>query len=209
MNSKILLFDFDGTIVDSKQVYYKAMIKHLNPFGFSKKRIDKEIKIGLSVAKTLKKLGFSFIENWILKRKIMKDVLKYTKEIKKCKDVDSIKNLKIKKVLISNSTSDFVFPILKHLKLKKEFEEIYTADNFNDKTEFIKEYLKDKKIKNKDAYYIGDRVADVLLAKNIGCKSSIAAGKCSWDSRKEILKAEPDFVVSSLSDIKKILSQTS
>jgi phosphoglycolate phosphatase len=203
---RVLIFDFDGTIVDSKAVYYKAMNTYLNPLGFSKNDVDKAIDLGLSVSETLKKMIPSRIYAWWLKRKIMKAVLRDIKKVRKCKDVSAIKDLKAKKILISNSSSEFVLPILKHLRLKKYFKEIYGAEFFDNKEEFIKAYLKKNRIKAEDCYYVGDRVADVLVARKVKCRSIVISGKCSWDSRQEILKVGPDFIVEDLADIKKIIS---
>jgi len=202
---KLLIFDFDGTIVDSKAAYYRFMEKYLFDYGFSKKEIDKTIDIGLNIAEGLKHLGFNWLETWILKRKIMKDVLNKARDIKKCKDVDSIRKLPGRKILISNSVSNFVFPLLKHLKLKKEFDEIYCAEKFKNKAEFIKNYLKERRIDRKEVYYIGDRVADVLVARKVGCKSVIVLGKCAWDSKKEILASKPDFVIDDIKEISEII----
>ncbi len=202
---KLLIFDFDGTIVDSKQAYYHAINTHLQDYGFSKKQIDEAIGVGLSLSETLKNLGFSPFIRWIEKRRIMKQVLKHASTIKKCKDVNSIKSLKNYKILVTNSLREFAMPILKHLSLKKDFREIYTADNFDNKQEFISEYLKKRKISPKDVFYIGDRAADIKLAGKIGCKSVIIAGKCAWDSRTTLIKLKPDFLISDVADLKKIL----
>jgi len=201
----LLIFDFDGTIVDSKALYYGAMNKHLAEYGFTKRKIDKAIDIGLSVAETLRKMGFSSFLIWFLKRRIMKNVLLKVNEVKKCKDVDSIRKIPGRKILVSNSILEFVMPILKHLKLKNEFSEIYGAESFSDKAEFIRDYLKKRKVKAKDCYYVGDRASDVLIAREIKCRSIIISGKCAWDSRKEILAANPDYIIDDIKDIEKII----
>ena len=205
IKSKILIFDFDGTIVDSKQAYYHAMNKHLNILGFNKKEISGAIGIGLSMNETLKKLGFSFISRFFLKRKIMTDVLRKANEIKKCKDVDAIKKIRVRKILVSNSLKEFIIPVLKHLELRKEFDEVYGADDFTNKAEFVRGYLRKNKINPKNCFYVGDRIADVKLAREVGCKSVIISGKCSWDSRKEILAYKPDFLLFDLCDLGRVL----
>lgn len=201
----LLIFDFDGTIVDSKTVYYHAIEKHLKKAGFSKGEIDAAIDKGLSIKETLKKLGLSNIINWWTKRKILADVLIKVREIKKCRDVNSIRSLKAKKILISNSFDEFIIPILKHLKIRDEFSEIYGADEFNNKQKFIQEYIKKNKLNKKEIYYIGDRVADVKLARNLGIGSIAISNKCSWDSRSSVLKQKPDFMLFDLRDIKDII----
>lgn len=72
----------------------------------------------------------------------MKRIVKYAEEVKKCHDAKHVKKVAGKKVLISNSLRKFVMPILRHLKLRRYFDEIYCAGDFSDKAIFIKEYLK-------------------------------------------------------------------
>jgi len=201
---KLLIFDFDGTIADTKAIYYKSIFDVLKKLGYSYKKMDKAIEYGLSLRKTLAKLGFSKITIWFYKKKIMKNVTSYSEKVKKCKDVDSIKEIKQDKILVSNSLKEMIIPILKHFKLTGEFKEIYGADDFSDKTDFIKKYIKEHNLKKKDVYYIADRAADVKAARKTGCQSIIILGKCAWDSRKKILKEKPDFLIDSIEDLQKL-----
>lgn len=201
---KILIFDFDGTIVDSKKIYYNAIEKRLGNL-FRKKQLDKTIDLGMSLSGILTKLGVIPLVRWWEKRKIMGDVIKHVNDIKKCRDVDSIKNLPYKKILVSNSLSEFILPVLKHLKIKREFDEIYGVENFSDKAQFISDYIKREKISPNECYYIGDRVADVKVARKVGCISIIISNKCSWNTKKEVTKAKPDFIISDLIEMKGLL----
>ena len=200
---KILIFDFDGTIADTKSIYYKATYDAVKKFGYSYKDIDNVIDLGLNLKSVLRKLGLSFITTLFLHRRIMKNIHKYVDEVKKCKDVNSIKEIREDKILITNSLKEFVIPILKHFNLNC-FKEIYGAEDFGDKSEFIKEYMNKNRIKGKDCYYIGDRASDVIIAKKARCNSIIISGKCAWDSRAEILKEKPDFIIRNIKDLKKI-----
>lgn len=201
----LLIFDFDGTIADTKQVYYATISEELKKFKFSEKRVEKAIDIGLSLKKTLGKLGINWIISLYLRKRINKNVEKQLKQIKKCKDASSIKTIKQDKILVTNSLKEFAIPILKHLRLKKSFKAIFGAEDFSDKAEFIKSYLTKNNILRQDCFYIGDRVADIKVARQVGCKSVIIAGKCAWDSRKEILKHSPDFIIDDLKSIQEIL----
>ena len=187
-NKKFLIFDFDGTIADTKAVYYKEIFEVVKILGYKYNEVDKAIDFGLSLKRTLRKLGFSWLMTFFLKRKIVKKVKNRAGEVKKCKDVDTIKKIKQEKILVSNSLKEFIMPILKRLKLRKCFKEIYGADDFDDKAEFIKDYIKKKNFNGENCYYIGDRVKDIEVARDAGCKSIIICGKCAWDSKKDILK---------------------
>lgn len=204
MRDKLLIFDFDGTIADTKSIYYSVMVDELKVFGYTEKDVDKIIDLGFSLRKTLKKLGLGFIVSWWLHKKIMGKIKTYAEKVKKCKDVDAIRKIRYRKIVVSNSLREFMMPILKHFGLMKEFDGIYGSDDFNNKIEFIKDYLKNSKIDRENCYYIGDRTADVKVARKIGCKSIIVSGKCAWDSRKEILKANPDFIIDDIKNLKEV-----
>ena len=203
---KLLIFDFDGTIADTKTLYYKAIYENVKKFGYKYQDVDKVIDLGLSLKNVLKKLGFSFLSSWFLHKRIMKNIEQHLEDVKKCKDVDSIKEIKTEKILVTNSLKEFILPILKQFKLTKEFREIYGSEDFTDKPGFIKNYLKERKMKKENCYYIGDRVADVKIARKAGCLSVIISGTCAWDSRKEILEENPDFVLGDIADLKRIVS---
>lgn len=202
---RLVIFDFDGTIVDSKAVYYNSIHNHLVSFGLSKKQIDEAIDLGLNLSETLKKLVPSFFYKWWIRRKIMKDVLREANSVKKCHDASHIHEIKIKKILVSNSLSDFVMPVLRHLKLGGYFKGVYCADKFDNKADFIKMYLKLHGIRPYECFYVGDRVADVELAKKINVHNIIIGGRCSWSSQKDLIKAKPEFVVPDLRDVKRIV----
>jgi len=206
MKISLLIFDFDGTIVDSKQFFYKIIERYAPIYGFDLEFIERKIKEGKTLNETLKEMGLSYFSRIAAKLNIFFRLIKMTKEIKKCKDVDKIKKLKVKKIVVSNSPSFYINKILKNLKIKKYFNEVYGSELFKNKEKFIKEYLKKNKIKNKEVLYVGDRVVDVLLAKKVGCYSVIVVGKGSWDSKKEILKAEPDFIIDDLGELEDILN---
>ena len=204
---KLVIFDFDGTIVDSKTAYYNSIMNHLNPMGFTKKRISETIDIGLSLWDTLGEFIPSVLRRWWLKRKIMKDAIKEVSTIRKCHDSEHIKDICIRKIVVSNSLSEFVKPVLRHFKMTGVFNGVYCADNFDNKAKFITNYLRKNKIKPRECFYVGDRVADVKLCKKIGCNSIIVYGKCSWNSKKEIMRAKPDYIVPDLILVKKIVEK--
>ena len=204
MEKKILIFDFDGTIADTKALFYDAIYHILKKFGFSYKSVSKFIDLGLTLKYGLKKLGFSKAHTWFIEKKIMKKAKTNIKDIEKCMDVNSIKKIETNKIVVSNSSRDFIVPILKHFKLKKYFQGVYGAEDFLKKEEFIEDYLDKNRIDKRNCYYIGDRVSDIKVAKKVGCNSIIIAGKCAWDDKEDIIKHEPDIVVTNIKDLNRI-----
>lgn len=205
---RIIVFDFDGTIVDSRAAYYNSITKHLTPMGISKNKIESVIDLGLNLGETLRKFIPSRLYRWWIKREIMKDVLDEAAKVRKCRDASQIGEISVKKILVSNSLSEFVIPVLNQFKMRKVFREIYCAEDFNDKAQFIRMYLKIHGIRPYECFYVGDRVADVTIAKEIGCKSIIVSGRCSWNSKNDLMKAGPDFIVPGLGDVKRIVERS-
>ncbi|OGJ21881.1 hypothetical protein A3K73_06695 [Candidatus Pacearchaeota archaeon RBG_13_36_9] len=205
MKMKLLIFDFDGTIVNTKALYYNAVYKNVKKFGYSYKDVDRVIDLGANIRQTLRKLGLNPFVTMFMKRKVMKDVLIDLPKVKKCRDVDSIRELRQEKILVTNSLKSAVYPLLKHFKLKKEFKEVYGFEDFIDKGKFLKEYIEKRKLDKNKVYYIGDRAADVRTARKAGCVSVVITGSCAWDSQKELLEQEPDFIIHSIKDLKKIV----
>jgi phosphoglycolate phosphatase-like HAD superfamily hydrolase len=201
----LLIFDFDGTIVDTKSLYYNAIYNSVKRFGYKYEDVDRIIDRGANLKKSLKMLGLKPLMILIMKRKVMKEVKKQIPTVHKCRDVDSIKELKQDKILVTNSLKSAVIPLLKHFRLKKEFREVYGFEDFTDKGKFLKDYIKERKLNSEKVYYIGDRAADVKVAKKAKCKSVIITGKCAWDSAAEIIEQEPDYIIHSIKDLKEIL----
>ncbi len=202
---KLLIFDFDGTIADTKKVYYEEIYGSVKSFGIKRKDLDGVIKKGLNLRKTLRKFGLGFLERAIVRRKVQKRVMKHLKSVKRCYNVSKIKDLDCQKIVVSNSLKEFIFPVIKRLRLKNYFSEVYGAEDFDDKGEFISEYLERRQISGRDVIYIGDRVADIEVARKAGCYSLIVSGRCAWDSRKDVVQAKPDFIIYDFSSLKEVL----
>ena len=83
---KLLIFDFDGTIVNTKALYYNAVYKNVKKFGYSYKDVDRVIDLGANIRQTLRKLGLNPFVTMFMKRKVMKDVLIDLPKVKKCRD---------------------------------------------------------------------------------------------------------------------------
>jgi phosphoglycolate phosphatase len=202
---KLVIFDFDGTIVDSKRVYFNSIARHLLPRGVKGNDINKAVALGLNLSETLKKFIPGFLSRWLTRGSIMRDVTGRINGIKKCHDVGFVKEIHHRKILVSNSLREFVNPVLRHLRIRKYFAEVHCTDEFADKSEFILKYLREHRIKAREAFYVGDRVSDVKLARKLGLHNIIISGRCAWDPRDEVLKAKPEFIVPDLRDVKRIV----
>ncbi len=213
-NKKILkavIFDFDGTLADTKEIYIKTIIKHLVGQGISKNNYFERFieHFGKRLPEILKIMGIHESRIDDIAANIMSEVTeKALKKVKPAPHVHSIKNLKKKYnvIVVSNSFTDFLKKLIKKMKVQSYFNRVYGGDLFDDKAIFIKKTIKKMKLPPQQAVYIGDRDADVDVARKAGCISVIVSNKISWSSRKEIMKKEPDYVVRSLRDVAEVLN---
>jgi phosphoglycolate phosphatase-like HAD superfamily hydrolase len=52
--------------------------------------------------------------------------------------------------------------------------------------------------------YVGDRAGDVLTARKAGCISIIIASRYAWNTREDIIEANPDIILGKIEDLKKL-----
>ncbi len=204
---KLLIFDFDGTIADTKKMYYKIITKYLKENGYKLKRRQFKEFFGMKLSVILKHLKIS--KNTMKIKKQIKDgVFKNLNKIKVSRDVKYIKELKNKYqvIVISNTFSGYINKVLRHNKIKNLFSEVYGGENFHYKGDFLKKLIRKKKLEPKQVVYIGDMALDVKAARTTKCHSIIIKHKISWDSAEKIQSTRPDLIIKNFKELKKTLN---
>lgn len=172
--SKLIIFDLDGTlynesnaiseIIDDKIKSYIMKEKKLSEADYND--LEKKIPDLLDAIKKLK----------INKRHFYNEVYKnikyehYFDENKKLREL--LISISGKKIICTNSCNYHVMQILSNLKIKDLFDEIYTTEEYENKTEIYNIILKKYKLLAEDVYVVGDNYkVDILPAKRIGFKT--------------------------------------
>lgn len=202
MSIKLLIFDFDGTLVDTRNLILKIVRTHLGKFNYA---LTKEAlqKFGdTPLEKFIETIGVEKKIIKIVSKLIKRDFFKEYNKVKACKNLDKIKKIKKRKIILSDNTKKFITESLEHLKLNF-FDDIYGADDFKNKTVGMKKIIRKYKLNPKEVVYIGDRVVGVRVSKDVGCFSVVVYNKCSWGNKKDLLEANPDFIINDLKKLKK------
>lgn len=206
---KLVIFDFDGTLADTKKIWYNSILKILKQEKIFCAECEAKLIIhfGKKIADLLEEVEIGENRAEEIADKIHNERIKHCKRIKLCPGVNKILKLKVKRVVASNSVAHFLKKILKYHGILNCFDGIYGGDMFTTKDVLFKKLFKKYKIKPSEAAYVGDRAGDIKSARDAGCISVIVSNKCSWNSRKEILRGKPDFIIHNLGEIEKIIKK--
>jgi phosphoglycolate phosphatase len=214
VNISLLIFDLDGTLVDSKKVI-------INSVNFALKKLNLKLKtyreiepyLGIGVNYLIKKVTES--ENTVIINKGVNYFNDYWKDHLKNESRlfpevrDTLEYFKTKNMLIlSNGTIDIIRKILENFKLDKYFDDIIAGDEedcIKPTACPIDKALNIYNIKNKEETLItGDMDIDIKAGKEAGiltCGVTYGMGK-----RKDLIKSNPDFLIDRITELKNIIT---
>jgi len=202
----VLIFDYDGVIVDSLDIFMKLFIKACRENGweeisskqdflslFNGNMYEKMMKLGmtkqdiLSIVLQVKKGLLNNLENLPLFPKMKQTLMDLSNQHTLCistsNDTSIVKNfLKLNQIFCFNHIygSD-----VNHSKIKKidMIKERYPAENYA---------------------YIGDTIGDIEEGKKANVIT--IAATWGWHSREKLQQSKPDHIIDSIKDLPKIAS---
>jgi len=207
-----VIFDFDGTIVDSmpdilacmKEAYAKEGVFDAKP---------EQKHIGPPLMECLKnitpKLDVSVLEKVCGNFKNEYDNSDYPRTTVYPGVKETIEFLKAEDAKLYLVTNKRYIPTLRMLDAfkVKEFISVVSPDiksgELMNKTEMLAYLLKKEKIKPENAVYVGDSVTDIISAHANGIKA--VAVTYGYSTKKQLEKSGPDILINSFKDLIKII----
>lgn len=192
---KLFLFDFDGVLVDSLDVYEKTVTDCL-------KKINQPLTRGRE--EFLELFEGNFYESLVKKGVDLNAFMKASVDIlaevnfKDIKPMDTVvpvvrelhKNHCL--IVISSNESSSIKEALELFHYDGYFREILGSDFMFSKKEKILYAIKKYSAAPKDIYYIGDTTGDIKEGKQAGVKTvGITWG---WHSKEKMASAKPDYL---------------
>ncbi len=209
--NKIVIFDLDGTLLDSIEDLVLAANNTRGRFNLpplSKDVVSSYVGDGI----------IKFVERLFEKKDIEKELEAFKEEyilhiIDNTKPydgvMDTVLNLKGEGYLVgvlSNKSERLTNLVLEMLNISYFFDFIYGGDSFTEKKPSplpIKEIIKNLDGDIKNSFMVGDSCNDITAAKEAGIKSiGVTYG---FSGAKLLEKCNPDFVAKSPLEVEKIV----
>ncbi len=197
METKVLLFDFDGTIADTADAIVKIYNEIAREHGYV--LISKQNLAAMrskSVIENMRYAGVPLLQlPFIIKR--VRDELRH--EVANVKIIEGVKEaicaLKekgYKLYIVSSNSQENIKSFLEHNEIK-EFEDVFSVFNLFGKHTKIKQLIKAYNWDPASVVYVGDEARDIDAAKRAGI-GSIAV---LWGSNAEdlLMQSKPDQII--------------
>ncbi|WP_106769105.1 HAD-IA family hydrolase [Paenibacillus faecalis] len=194
---KVLIFDFNGTIVQSKYLVIKLMNDLADKYGYEKIRDeDVEHLASLSIRDRLKVMKCPFYKLPMLVADVKK---KYKDEVIDLDIVPGIRDVlsEVKSqgmtmgILSSNSEENIQKFLGAHNS--QMFDFVYTASSIFGKEKALRKLLKERGISKDEVLYIGDELRDAEACRNLG----IACVMVTWgyDAEELLTEGKPTYII--------------
>lgn len=196
MMQKLFLFDFDGVIVDSLDVYERRVKLCLE-------------KIGNPIVRTRQDFLELFEDNFyesIAKKGIdLADFMNASKALPIQDDYDQMPPFasvlpvlhKLAKnntlVIISSNFSEVVHAVLSHYNFNGSFRDVLGAESGYSKQEKTLHAMSVFHIGKDNTYYIGDTAGDIKEARTAGVRT--VAVTWGWHTEEMFEKVKPDYLI--------------
>lgn len=204
MLNQHIIFDFDGTLVDSYHCLVKKFILLADEFNFRK--LNEHEIYGLRDLNSRELIKFLNIPMHKIPKLIRRVRFYLHEEIRNLAPIPHLPEVLIKLhdsgrtlgILTSNSKEN-VSTWLKLHKLHHLFKFVRIEPNYFSKKALLKKIIITYKIDKSHAFYIGDETRDIEAAKHNGIRA--VAVTWGYNSEKILLQAEPHHIAKKPEDL--------
>ncbi|MDK2807987.1 MAG: hypothetical protein PWP24_721 [Clostridiales bacterium] len=200
-----IVFDLDGTLIDTEAAILKTWQYTLKPYNLSYSLESLQTVLGISNYDACKRLEApvddSFERNWIQNYSKFSDEAAFFPGIENM--LYCIKKSRLNLGIVTSRKRTEYERYFKQFKLEKLFSQIVCSDytsKHKPSPEPLLYYIKKSQADPASCMYIGDMVSDVECANAAGFSS----GLVTWN-HSSIINCDADYIFSKPADLLKIL----
>lgn len=211
-NINTLLFDLDGTLIDTNELIISTYLHTLEKYFPGKyTREDVLPFLGPTLHEVFGEMDPDRVEEMVLEYRTY-NLANHDALVKEfvgvMETIETLKKKGYKLAIVTTKREDVAFKGLRLMKLDSYFDVMIAYDHVKKvKPDPEPIYLALEKLGSKpeEALMVGDNFHDVLAGKNAGTKTAGVAW--SIKGREYLAKYEPDFMLENMTDLLSILGE--
>lgn len=203
LKKPVLIFDFDGTLINTIDESIKFLNKKSKLLGFEK--IDKKKEKFFRSVSLLESIGLLGLSKWNLVKLLFQVRKNLNKKIPVIKPYDHVVrglNTLHKSgftiLIVTLNSKKIVKRFLKFNKIDF-FDEVISCNILMGKERSLKKILKQYKITSREALYIGDEIRDVVACQKINMP--IISVSYGMNNPENLATFKPDFLVDNFAQV--------
>ncbi|MDT8860184.1 HAD-IA family hydrolase [Alkalihalobacillus sp. MEB130] len=200
---KYIIFDFDGTLADSRNVFISAWNSLADKYQYQKiQREELNVLRKLPIRERIKRLNFPIFKAPLIIPDFYRYYRKYSKEINLYPGIkellDSLEKKGYNIAIISSNSEDVIKDVLRRNQVRN-ISTIISSSLVFGKDKLMRKFLHDHRLGAREVIYVGDEQRDILACKSAGVK--IIWVSWGYDAKELIQKEKPDYLVDSPEEI--------
>ena len=206
--TKVIIFDFDGTLADTIDILLSITNRLSAEFGFKPATKEEVAQLSnLTSWQILKYSGISIFKFPLLIRKLRAELRSEISDVQLFPGIKEVllelKSLGFQLGIITSNSRENVLAALENNNLQDTFTFIYSGSTFG-KHKVINKWLRKEHINPKEVFYVGDEIRDIDAARKTGIK--IIAVGWGFNSQEVLALHHPDFLIERPQQLIEIMS---
>ena len=205
--TKVIIFDFDGTLADTIDILLSITNRLSAEFGFKSATKEELAQLSnLNSWQILQYSGISIFKFPLLIRRLKAELHSEVPNIQLFPGIKEVllelKQRGFQLGIITSNSRENVWTSLEKNGLQDTFTFIYSGSTFG-KHKVINKWLRRENINPEEVVYVGDEIRDIDAAKKTGIKV-IAVG-WGFNSQEALAAQNPNFLIKSPQELIEII----
>jgi phosphoglycolate phosphatase len=195
--SQLIIFDFDGTLVDTLEIMVKIVNRLAPEFGYQPLDVDRVSNLKyLTPWEVIKLLQVSLWKLPFILRRVKQEFKTEVGNVRLFPGIlellQSLRSNNYRLGIVSSNAEGNIRSLLRLYGIEHLFEFVITASTFG-KGRAIAKVMRQDGLDRSDVIYIGDEIRDIQAAKSIGIR--VVAVSWGFNEPTTLIHQQPDLLI--------------